>query len=140
MAKKDPHMLMDEYIARIDRLPSWGLSNSVLWAIGFSYFITLYDAVGNLGTALPYVPFLTPQEQSTILAMGLISYIPGAIILGYLSDLIGRRNMLIYTIILIAIGSVGMALSVDYNTLLFFRIIEGAGIGGDLVITAVYIV
>ncbi|MEM4774676.1 MAG: MFS transporter, partial [Sulfolobaceae archaeon] len=78
--------------------------------------------------------------QSTILAMGLISYIPGAIILGYLSDLIGRRNMLIYTIILIAIGSVGMALSVDYNTLLFFRIIEGAGIGGDLVITAVYIV
>jgi len=47
--------------------------------------------------------------------------------------------MLIYTIILIAIGSVGMALSTNYEMLLFFRVIEGAGIGGDLALTAVYI-
>jgi MFS family permease len=139
MSRKDPRTLLDEYIARVDRLPTWGLSNSILWAIGFSYFITLYDAVGNLGTALPYVPFLNPQLQSLIVAAGLLSYIPGAIILGYLADILGRRNLLIFTIILTAIGSTGMAISNDFITLLIFRIIEGAGIGGDLVLTAVYI-
>jgi len=36
MAKKDPHALMDEYIARLDRLPTWGYGN----CFDFYYMLT----------------------------------------------------------------------------------------------------
>ncbi|ADX81674.1 MFS transporter [Sulfolobus islandicus] len=130
---------LDEYLARIDRLPTWGLSYALLWAIGFSYFITLYDAVGNIGAALPYIPFINASQASLIASLGLFGYIPGSLGLGYLADRIGRRTVLIITVLLTAIGSLGMALSVNFPMLAVFRFIEGAGIGGDLNLAMVYI-
>lgn len=97
--------VLDEYLARIDRLPTWGLSYVILYAIGFSYFITLYDAVGNIGAALPYIPFLNASTASLIASIGLFGYIPGSLGLGYLADRIGRKPVLILTVTLTAIGS-----------------------------------
>jgi MFS family permease len=131
--------ILDEYLARIDRLPTWGLSYALLWAIGFSYFITLYDAVGNLGAALPFIPFINPSQASLIASLGLFGYIPGSLGLGYLADRIGRRPVLILTVLLTTIGSLGMALSINFPMLAVFRFIEGAGIGGDLNLAMVYI-
>ncbi|WP_338603280.1 MFS transporter [Sulfolobus tengchongensis] len=131
--------ILDEYLARIDRLPSWGLSYALLWAIGFSYFITLYDAVGNIGAALPYIPFINASQASLVASLGLFGYIPGSLGLGYLADRIGRRPVLIITVLLTAIGSLGMALAVNFPMLAVFRFIEGAGIGGDLNLAMVYV-
>ncbi len=131
--------VLDEYLARIDRLPTWGLSYTLLWAIGFSYFITLYDAVGNIGAALPYIPFINASQAAFVASLGLFGYIPGSLGLGYLADRIGRRPVLILTVLLTAIGSLGMALAVNYPMLAIFRFIEGAGIGGDLNLAMVYI-
>ncbi|AGE71637.1 MFS transporter [Sulfolobus acidocaldarius] len=131
--------VLDEYLARIDRLPTWGLSYVILYAIGFSYFITLYDAVGNIGAALPYIPFLNASTASLIASIGLFGYIPGSLGLGYLADRIGRKPVLILTVTLTAIGSLGMALSVNFPMLAVFRFIEGAGIGGDLNLAMVYV-
>lgn len=55
---------LDEYLARIDRLPTWGLSYALLWALGIGYFATLYDAVSNLGYALPFIPFINATQAS----------------------------------------------------------------------------
>nr|WP_275039027.1 hypothetical protein [Sulfolobus islandicus] len=37
--KSEKEKLLDLYIARIDRLPTWGLSYALLWALGFSFLL-----------------------------------------------------------------------------------------------------
>jgi len=137
--KSEKEKLLDLYIARVDRLPTWGLSYALLWALGFSFFITIYDAV-NLGVALPYIPFVTTASEAALISsLGLFAYIPGAIGLGYLSDRIGRRPVLIGSVLLILIGSVGMAISTNIIEFYIFRTIEGAGIGADIALIMTYL-
>ncbi|QGA53650.1 MFS transporter [Sulfolobus sp. E5-1-F] len=130
---------LDEYLARIDRLPTWGLSYALLWALGIGYFATLYDAVSNLGYALPFIPFINAIQASIIVSVGLAGYIIGSIGLGIASDRIGRRPILVSTFALLCIGSLGMGLSTNYFILLVFRIIEGIGIGASLNLAMVYV-
>ncbi|WP_338603262.1 MFS transporter [Sulfolobus tengchongensis] len=131
--------ILDEYLARIDRLPTWGLSYLLLWALGIGYFATLYDAVSNLGFALPYIPFINPTQASIIVSVGLAGYIVGSIGLGITADRIGRRPVMILTFALLGIGSLGMGLATNYITLFIFRVIEGVGIGAGLNLAMVYI-
>jgi len=63
----------------------------------------------------------------------------GAIIFGHFGDKIGRKTMLIWTLILTAIGMAGMALTPTYAEIgilapvliALFRIIQGIGLGGE---------
>ncbi len=129
----------DWYIARVDRLPAWGLSYALIWALGFSFFITLYDVI-NVGVALPVIPFITNSaEASMIAALGLFGYIPGAIGLSYLADIIGRKPTLIISAFLTTIGSFGDALATNYPILAVFRFLTGMGIGADLVLVMTYL-
>ncbi|QXJ31761.1 hypothetical protein J5U21_01412 [Saccharolobus shibatae] len=130
---------LDEYLARIDRLPTWGLSYALLWALGIGYFATLYDAVSNLGYALPFIPFINTIQASIIVSVGLAGYIIGSIGFGIASDRIGRRLVLITTFALLGIGSLGMGLATNYLMLFIFRVLEGIGIGAGLNLAMVYI-
>ncbi|WOE50498.1 MFS transporter [Sulfuracidifex metallicus] len=90
-------------------------------------------------TSLKYTG-LTSAEASTVVSMGLFGYIPGALLLGYLGDKVGRKPMLMVTALLTAVGSLGNALSVNYPMFVLFRFITGMGIGGDLILVPTYIV
>ncbi|TRM75469.1 MFS transporter, partial [Sulfolobus sp. B5] len=128
----------DYYVARVDRLPTWGLSYAIIWAMGFSFFITLYDVI-NVGFALPYIPFVVTGFQASLVAsLGLWGYVVGAPLFSYFADIIGRRPTLIFTALLTAIGSLGDALSVNYPMLAAFRFITGMAIGADLVLVMTY--
>ncbi|MEM3947561.1 MAG: MFS transporter [Metallosphaera sp.] len=132
-----------ELTARVDRLPTIVLPVSVILSLAFGYFIALYDVI-DIGlafspTSLPYTG-LTASEAPTVVSMGLFGYIPGAIILGYLADRIGRKPTLILTALLTGVGSLGNALSFNFLTFLIFRFITGMGIGGDLILVPVYLV
>jgi MFS family permease len=129
--------------ARVDRLPVMVLPISIVLALAFGYFIALYDVI-DVGiafsaTSLKYTG-LTSTEASTVVSMGLFGYIPGALLLGYLGDKVGRKPMLIVTALLTAVGSLGNALSVNYPMFVLFRFITGMGIGGDLILVPTYIV
>jgi MFS family permease len=129
--------------ARVDRLPVMVLPISIVLALAFGYFIALYDVI-DVGiafsaTSLKYTG-LTSAEASTVVSMGLFGYIPGALLLGYLGDKVGRKPMLMVTALLTAVGSLGNALSVNYPMFVLFRFITGMGIGGDLILVPTYIV
>src|SRR5699024_7645840 len=51
----------------------------------------------------------------------------------------GRYRMLIFTIILTAIGSFGDALAPGIVTLIVFRFITGVGVGADLNLVSTYV-
>jgi MFS family permease len=55
----------------------------------------------------------------------------GGIVAGILSDRIGRRRTLIYTILTYSIASAGSATSSGLVTLLFWRALIGLGLGGE---------
>jgi MFS transporter, putative metabolite:H+ symporter len=131
------------------------LSYGLVWALGFSWFVTLYDAVGNVGPALPqmirqgFFPgnLLTPagvtQATNAALFGGvflvLIGYPVGAIILSYLADVVGRRPMMIVSILLTGIGELALAVAPNYIIWDIFRFIVGCGIGADLALVITYL-
>ncbi len=137
------------YIARAERLPAWGLSTGLIWALGFSWFVTLYDAVGNVGPALPYMigqgffPGTASQALNEALFGGvtlvLFGYPVGAILLSYLADKVGRRPMMITSISLTGLGELVLALAPNYVIWDVFRFITGMGIGADLALVITYL-
>jgi MFS transporter, DHA1 family, multidrug resistance protein len=48
---------------------------------------------------------------------------------GYLSQMVGRRPMLIAGAVIIGVGCVGAALATDFNHLIFWRFVQGVGSG-----------
>lgn len=63
----------------------------------------------------------------------------GALIWGHIGDRIGRRNTLIYELVVMSIAMLGIALTPDYSTLgvtsifllLSFRLLQGLSMGGE---------
>ncbi|MGC9178355.1 MAG: MFS transporter, partial [Conexivisphaera sp.] len=76
---------------------------------------------------------------ASIVAWNLIGYIVGALILGPMSDRVGRRNMLMITMLITGIGSLFNALVFDYTSYLVARFVTGFGIGADLAVVNTYV-
>lgn len=145
----------DLLLARLDRLPAWGLSYALVWALGFSWFVTLYDAVGNVGPALPQMigqgffpgnlatqAGLTQATNAAIfggVTLVLLGYPVGAIALSYLADRVGRRPVMISSIMLTGVGELILAISPNYVIWDIFRFIVGCGIGADLALVITYL-
>ncbi|MDQ6889212.1 MAG: sugar porter family MFS transporter [Bacteroidota bacterium] len=69
----------------------------------------------------------------------LIGCIAGAMFAGKLSDRIGRKKVLILSAILFAVSSVGIAIPLNLDWFVFFRIIGGLGIGIASMLAPMYI-
>lgn len=134
-------------IARLDRLRTWSLSPSFLVIIGLGFLFTFYDIfdinVSFVQTCTQLVHGCTPQHALSSLptptALNLAGYVVGTLVLSPVSDRIGRRNMLIITMLITGLGSLYTALSPDYVDFTISRIITGMGIGADLAIVNTYI-
>lgn len=58
----------------------------------------------------------------------------GQIIIGPISDMMGRKAPLYFSLVLFAIGSVGAALAVDIGWLIAFRFVQGLGASAGMVV------
>jgi putative MFS transporter len=129
-------------LARQDRIDVWALPWRYLAIVGTGYFFTFYD-IADIGFAAPQVQtqFHLSGHETTFLALaiGLIGYAVGSVVIGTLADRVGRFRMLIATIVLTAVGSFGDAASGSLATLIIFRFITGMGVGADLNLVSTYI-
>jgi MFS family permease len=129
-------------LARLNRIPVWSLPRRYLLIIGIGYFFTFYD-ITDIGFAMPAIDKQFGLSGSlslfTSVAIGLIGYIVGSFVIGTLADRYGRYRMLIFTIILTAIGSFGDAAAPGVTVLIIFRFITGVGVGADLNLVSTYI-
>ncbi len=135
-------MTARDVIARLNRIQVWAFPPSFLAIIGMGYFFTFFD-ITNIGFAMPAIAVqfgLTGSESLFVaLAIGLIGYIFGSYIIGTLSDRYGRFNMMLVTMVLIAVGSFGDAAATGIITLSLWRFITGMGVGADLNLVSTYI-
>lgn len=129
-------------LARLDRLPVWPLPWTHLVIIGIGYFFTFYD-ISDVGLAMPAVARafqLTGSESLFVaVAVGLIGYIVGSVVIGGLADRVGRFSILLTTMAITAVGSFGDAASTNLGLLAGFRFITGIGLGADLNLVSTYL-
>jgi sugar porter (SP) family MFS transporter len=82
---------------------------------------------------------LTPTYLGVTVSSALWGTILGAMFAGIPGDRYGRRDSLRAMAVLYVISAVGCALAWNWDSLLFFRIIGGLGIGGSSVLGPMYI-
>jgi len=138
-----------EILARMDRIPIWGLSYIFIGILGVGFFFTFYDIfdinVSFIQTAITLFHVSSPSSPQIPVLLGpavllnLIGYIIGALLLSPVSDLLGRRRMLMITMLITGIGSLYNALANDYINFVIARTITGIGVGADLAIVNTYI-
>ncbi|MBO0810553.1 MAG: MFS transporter [Microlunatus sp.] len=136
-----------EILARLDRIRTWSLPPSFLTIIGLGFLFTFYDIfdinVSFVQTCSQLVGGCSPENALSFLplptVLNLLGYVIGTLVLSPISDRIGRRNMLLITMLITGLGSLYTALSPDFVNFTISRIITGIGIGADLAIVNTYI-
>ena len=113
-------------------------SNSSVWLI---ITIALLSMVGpfTIDTYLPSFPAIEEEfsiDRSLLLqSIGfyLVASAISTLFWGPLSDSVGRRLVILSTLALYFIASVGSAMSQDYDTFLLFRVLQGISASGGMV-------
>ncbi len=112
-------------------------SKLMYFILGICFFSILADGydLGIYGAVLPslleYQPWnLTPAQAGTIGSYALFGMLFGAILVGTITDLLGRKWTLIFCIILFSLTMVACAMATSPAMFGFFRFIGGIGLGG----------
>ena len=112
----------------------------VLFACWLAILAEGYD-VGVLGAVLPALAeykewSLTPLELGGLGAYALVGMLIGALFIGTLSDVIGRKRMLLLSMVIFTITQAGAAMAPTPELFGLFRLIGGLGMGGIIPVAA----
>lgn len=121
--------------ARLDGLP-WNhfhwvvvLSLGVTWTLD-GLEVTLNGAISGVLQEPGVMNFSAPQIGS-IASAYLIGAVGGALVFGYLTDRWGRKRLFFITLAIYLAGTLLTAFSWNFWSFAAFRLITGAGIGGE---------
>ncbi|MCL6627491.1 MFS transporter [Alicyclobacillus shizuokensis] len=134
-------------VARLERIPVWALPYQFILVIGLGFLFTFYDIfdsnVSFIQTCVSIIPGFKSEMAGQYLGMpilmNLLGYVVGTLVLSPISDKIGRRNMLLITMLITGLGSLCTAFTTSYWAFVVFRGITGIGIGADLAVVNTYI-
>ena len=119
--------------------------------LGYLFFISFVAALGGFlfgyDTAVisGTISQVSSQFQLDAISQGwyvgcaLLGSIAGVAVAGVLGDSLGRKNAMIVSAVLFSASAIGCALSPDFDSLVVYRIIGGAGIGVASIICPIYI-
>lgn len=121
--------------ARLDRLPWNQFHWLVVFALGITWAldgleVTLNGAIGGVLQEPGVMNFSAPQIGS-IASAYLIGAVGGALVFGYLTDLRGRQRLFFVTLAIYLAGTLLTAFAWNFWSFAAFRLITGAGIGGE---------
>jgi MFS family permease len=121
--------------ARLDRLPWNQFHWLVVIALGITWTldgleVTLNGAISGVLQEPGVMNFSAPQIGS-IASAYLIGAVGGALVFGYLTDLWGRKRLFFITLAIYLTGTLLTAFSWNFWSFAAFRLITGAGIGGE---------
>lgn len=105
-----------------------------MWDLGFDSYI--------VGATIPTIEkqfSISAGSASLMVALGTGGMGVGAILAGYLSDILGRRRLFLMTLAITSTGSFLVALAPSYVWILIFRTVLGFGIGAEVPVLASYI-
>ncbi|MBX5457190.1 MAG: MFS transporter [Thermogemmatispora sp.] len=126
--------------SRIDRLPLSSLHRRLSFVLGIGTFFDLYDIFlgGLLGAVLTPLFHLSTFETALVIGSGFLGMFIGAIVLGIVSDYIGRRSMYMVDLLIYSLFSLIAAFAPNFIWVVIFRFLAGIGLGAEPPLTDIY--
>ncbi len=109
-----------------------------MFVSGMGFFTDAYDlfVIGIVVSLLKTQWTLLTNQVSWLNSATLLASAFGAIIFGRVADMLGRKRIYGYEVLILAAGAIASAFSPNYTFLLVSRIVLGIGIGGDYPVSA----
>ena len=110
----------------------------IMFVSGMGFFTDAYDlfVIGIVVALLKTEWNLSTAQVSWVNSATLLASAVGAIVFGRVADILGRKKIYGYEVLILAVGAIASAFSPNYTFLLISRIILGIGIGGDYPVSA----
>jgi MFS family permease len=127
---------IESYVpARLDRLPWTRLHWLIVIALGATWIldgleVTLAGSVGAILTHRDTL-HLNDTQVGASATFYLIGAVVGAIGFGYATDRLGRKRLFFITVAVYLVATALTATSWNFASYAFFRMLTGAGIGGE---------
>lgn len=134
--KGDIRSIKTNLTARLDRIP-WNSWHTYIFAILFAGVILEGFSISLGGATLGALEKqfnLTTFEAVILTPLYLVGALIGSFLMGTMADYIGRKKVFIITVSIVIIGSVIVALSFNYGSLVFGRIITAIGAEGEVAV------
>jgi len=127
--------------AAFNDLDDGGISRfqlKIMFISGMGFFTDAYDlfVIGIVVYLIKPEWHLTTGQISWLNSATLIASALGAVVFGRVADMLGRKRIYGYEVLILAIGAIASAFSPNLVFLLVCRIILGIGIGGDYPVSA----
>src|SRR6187402_3280951 len=130
-----PSIVETDIPARLDRLPWSRFHTLVVVALGITWILDGLEVTlaGTVAGALKTSPVLQFTNADVGLAGSayLAGAVLGAIFFGWLTDRLGRKKLFFITLTIYLLATAATAFSWNLWSFLVFRLITGAGIGGE---------
>lgn len=126
--------------ARIERLPLTSWYRRMMLIVGMAGFFDAFDAL-TIAFILPVLIakwHINPAQIGALISIGYVGQLIGAIGLSWIAEKYGRQRVLRWTIAVIGLFSIACAFSWSYNSLFWFRFVQGLGLGAEVPIAATY--
>ena len=109
-----------------------------MFVSGMGFFTDAYDlfVIGIVVALLKTQWSLSTNQVSWINSATLLASAVGAIVFGRVADILGRKKIYGYEVLILAFGAIASAFAPNYTFLLVSRVILGIGIGGDYPVSA----
>ena len=127
--------------ARIERLPNNPYNRKLLVRTGLGNSFDSMD-MAMVAFILPSVIALwslSSQQAGVLGSSVLIGYFFGAFFAGYFGDKFGRKNVIMWALIIYAIATLGSALTSSWEQFFWLRVVAGLGTGAESAILAPYL-
>src|ERR1700722_4798842 len=127
--------------ARIERLPftAWHFWVGVI--IASAWFFDAADALA-IAYVLPVLNgmwHLAPSQTGLLIAAGYAGQTVGSIVAGGCAERWGRMPVMLVTLLVFSLMSIACAFAWDFQSMLWFRLIQGIGLGREVPIMITYI-
>jgi PHS family inorganic phosphate transporter-like MFS transporter len=110
----------------------------IMFVSGMGFFTDAYDlfVIGIVVSLLKTEWVMSTSEVSWLNSATLAASALGAFVFGRVADMLGRKKIYGYEVLILAIGAIASAFAPNFTVLLICRIILGIGIGGDYPVSA----
>lgn len=105
----------------------------IMFISGMGFFTDAYDLfiIGVVMSLLKSEWQVSPTADGLVTSTALLASAIGAVLFGRIADMVGRKRIYGYEVLVLAAGAVASAFSPGVWWLIGFRFILGIGIGGD---------
>jgi putative MFS transporter len=130
-----------QVVARIERLPYSSWHTKMRLIICTAWFFDAFDSLTIAAVLPPLIGLwkLTPGQIGSLISVGFAGQLIGSIAAGWAAERWGRVRTILVTLLIFTVMSFACAFATSYDTMWWFRFVQGIGLGGEVPIMAAYV-